>query len=134
MPSQVILEADPNLGVVPDLDLQLVQTAWAWAARVADPAIQAKSTFMAGANVILKGWNEIDETPGVRANDVKRLDGGGAGPPQVNGSDGDRGVPVPSVGMAGDHDELPRQPVFGHRAQGSHGEKGVLLRFTPQRV
>src|SRR6185295_4885661 len=72
---------------------------------------------VARAKVALTRWDIIDETAGVRTDDVERLDGFAFFTPQIDGADGGGRGLRPGIDAAGDDGEFAGHAVFGERAE-----------------
>src|SRR5260221_14343697 len=103
-----ILELHPNLTVLANLHLQIIQSARRRAGRGTNLAAQSEGAVVARAMVTLSGWIIIDEAARMRTNHIQRLDRFLAGAPEVNGAYGRLGRFIPGVGAAGDDGEFSR--------------------------
>ena len=80
MAGEKVFELNPNLGIVADFHLEMVERARAGAFRVDDFSVQREKAVVAGAKIGTFGREVVDKTAGMRADDVEGLDGFVAGP------------------------------------------------------
>src|SRR5205809_1104082 len=111
-----ILKFDPD--IIPlDLNQQLIERPRTWAFRIGDFAADFKETVVARAKKTFHLRAKIDETTGVRTNNIQSNNRFFVRATQINSAHRSLWKFIPRIRAAGDDGKLSRRSIRGQRIE-----------------